>query len=101
MLRGDSRRRRTDLKALARVTGDCGMELVPLKGSAAAYRVYSRGVGASAHARRTRFIPTRRQILHDRIAVSAYQRGLQLSLAPEDFHATGFTVAAISREKSG
>jgi len=91
-----------DLKALARVTGDRGMELVPLK-EVQPLTGYIRGGVTVLGARKAYPVYLdETAILHDRIAVSAGQRGLQLLLAPEDYtRATGATVAAISREKSG
>ncbi|MCC6264681.1 MAG: Cys-tRNA(Pro) deacylase [Bryobacterales bacterium] len=91
-----------DLKALARVTGDRGMELVPLK-EVQPLTGYIRGGVTVLGARKAYPVYLdETAILFDRISVSAGQRGLQLLLAPEDYvRATGATMAGISREKSG
>lgn len=91
-----------DLKALARVAGDRGMELVPLK-EVQPLTGYIRGGVTVLGARKAYPVYVdETAILFDRISVSAGQRGLQTLLAPEDFiRATGAATAAISREKSG
>lgn len=91
-----------DLKALARATGDRGMELVPLK-EVQPLTGYIRGGVTVLGARKAYPVYVdETAILFDRISVSAGQRGLQILLAPEDFlRATGAGTVAISREKSG
>lgn len=90
-----------DLKALARVTGDRKIELVPLK-ELQPLTGYIRGGVTVLGARKAYpvYIDDT-AILFDRISVSAGQRGLQMLLAPEDFmRATKATAAEVSREKS-
>lgn len=90
-----------DLKALARVTGDRKIELVPLK-ELQPLTGYIRGGVTVLGARKAYPVYIdETAILFDRISVSAGQRGLQMLLAPEDFiRATNATTADVSREKS-
>lgn len=90
-----------DLKALARVTGDRKIELVPLK-ELQPLTGYIRGGVTVLGARKAYPVYIdETAILFDRISVSAGQRGLQMLLAPEDFiRATNATTADVNREKS-
>jgi Cys-tRNA(Pro)/Cys-tRNA(Cys) deacylase len=90
-----------DLKAVARVTGDRKIELVPLK-ELQPLTGYIRGGVTVLGARKAYPVYIdETAILFDRISVSAGQRGLQMLLAPEDFiRATNATTADVSREKS-
>ncbi len=90
-----------DLKALARVTGDRKIELVPLK-ELQPLTGYIRGGVTVLGARKAYPVYIdETAILFDRISVSAGQRGLQMLLVPEDFiRATNATTADVSREKS-
>lgn len=90
-----------DLKALARVTGDRKIDLVPLK-ELQPLTGYIRGGVTVLGARKAYPVYIdETAILFDRISVSAGQRGLQMLLAPEDFiRATNATTADVSREKS-
>lgn len=90
-----------DLKALARVTGDRKIELVPLK-ELQPLTGYIRGGVTVLGARKAYPVYIdETAILFDCISVSAGQRGLQMLLGPEDFiRATNATSADVSREKS-
>ena len=90
-----------DLKALAKVTGDRKIDLVPLK-ELQPLTGYIRGGITVLGARKAYPVYIDETvILFDRISVSAGQRGLQMLLAPEDFiRATHATTADVSREKS-
>ncbi len=87
-----------DLKALARVSGNRRMELVPV-GQLPALTGYIRG-GVTALACKKPY-PVHLDesaILYEAIAVSAGVRGTQIVLAPQDYiAATGATLEAISR----
>lgn len=90
-----------DLKALAKVTGNRKMELIPLK-ELQPLTGYIRGGVTVLGARKAYPVYIdETAVLFDRISVSAGQRGLQMLLAPEDYiRATIATTAGISREKS-
>lgn len=88
-----------DLKALARLTGDRRVEPVGVK-ELLGLTGYIRGGVTVLGARKAFpvFVDEWMQV-HDRVSVSAGQRGLQIVLAPVDYlRATEATVAAIARE---
>jgi Cys-tRNA(Pro)/Cys-tRNA(Cys) deacylase len=89
-----------DLKALARAAGDRKMDTVPLR-EVQPLTGYIRG-GVTALAAKKEypvFVDEYAQI-HERISVSAGQRGAQLLLAPEEYlRAVKGAYAAISKEK--
>lgn len=90
-----------DLKALARVTGDRKIDLVPLKELQPLTGYFRGGVTVLGARKAYPVYIDETAILFDRISVSAGQRGLQMLLAPEDFiRATNATTADVSREKS-
>ena len=87
-----------DLKKLAGVSGEKRMELAPLR-EVEPLTGYVRG-GVTGLAARKAFPAFAEEAieLHDRISVSAGQRGLQLVLAPADYlRATGCTLADLTR----
>jgi Cys-tRNA(Pro)/Cys-tRNA(Cys) deacylase len=87
-----------DLKALARVSGDRSVELLPLKQVLAATG-YVRGAVTALAAKRELpvFVDARCQTL-DCIGVSAGALGTELILAPQDYlRAAAARVAAIAR----
>ena len=87
-----------DLKALARLSGDRRVELVPLK-EVQPLTGYSRGgVTALACKKDYPVFADENVQLHERIAVSAGMRGAQLVLSPADYlRATGAAVGPIAR----
>ncbi len=89
-----------DLKALARLSGDRRVELVPLK-EVQPLTGYIRGGVTALACKKDYPVYADEQIeLYDRIAVSAGVRGAQLVLAPADYlRATGAKVGPISRPK--
>ena len=89
-----------DGKALARVTGDRKVELVPLK-EVQQLTGYIRGGVTALGAKRDYPVYADERIeLFDVISVSAGVRGTQVLLAPGDYlRAVNGEVAAISREK--
>lgn len=91
-----------DLKALARVSGNRKTEIVPLKEVQPLTGYIRGGVTALACKKDYPVVADEWIELHERIAVSAGVRGLQILLAPKDYlHATGATIDAISRDKGG
>ena len=89
-----------DLKALAEVSGNRKIQLVPLK-EVLPLTGYIRG-GCTALGAKKAFpvFLDETAELFDTISVSAGVRGTQMLLAPADFiRATGATVAAIARDK--
>jgi Cys-tRNA(Pro)/Cys-tRNA(Cys) deacylase len=91
-----------DLKALARLSGDRRVELVPLK-EVQPLTGYIRG-GVTALACKKNYPVFADEViqLHERIAVSAGIRGSQLVLSPADYlRATGAAVGPISRRAEG
>jgi len=89
-----------DFKALAHAMGDKKVEMVPLKEVQPLTGYIRGGVTALGCKRDYPVVVDETIILWDRISVSAGQRGLQITLAPEDYvRATGATVAEIAREK--
>ena len=89
-----------DPKALARLTGDGRVDLVPLK-EVQPLTGYIRGGVTALAAKKSYPVYADELIeLHDRIAVSAGVRGTQILIAPADYlRATGATVGPIARDK--
>ena len=89
-----------DPKALARLTGDGRVDLVPLK-EVQPLTGYIRGGVTVLAAKKAYPVYADELIeLHDRIAVSAGVRGTQILIAPADYlRATGATVGPIARDK--
>jgi Cys-tRNA(Pro)/Cys-tRNA(Cys) deacylase len=89
-----------DLKALAAVTGDRKMEMLPLK-EVQPVTGYIRGaVTALACRKEYPVYIDETVILHDVISISAGMRGLQILLAPEDYvRAVSAQTAAIAKAK--
>lgn len=86
-----------DLKALARAAGDRKITLVPLKEVQPLTGYVRGGVTALAAKRDLPVYLDESALLHQAIAVSAGQRGLQLVLAPADYvRATGATVGKLT-----
>lgn len=90
-----------DLKALARLSGDRRVELVPLK-DVQALTGYIRGGVTALACKKDYPVYADQQIrAHDRIAVSAGMRGMQIVLAPDDYlRAVKATVGTLAREKA-
>ena len=89
-----------DFKALARLTGDRKMEMLPLKEVQSATGYIRGGVTALGMKKDYPVFADETMELWDSVCVSAGQRGLQITLAPADYlRATGATVGEISREK--
>jgi Cys-tRNA(Pro)/Cys-tRNA(Cys) deacylase len=87
-----------DLKALARLSGDRRVELVPLKEVQPLTGYIRGGVTALACKREYPVFADENIQLHERIAVSAGMRGAQLVLSPADYlRATGAAVGPIAR----
>ncbi len=91
-----------DLKALARLSGDRRVELVPLK-EVQPLTGYLRGGVTALACKKGYPVYADAQIeRYDRIAVSAGVRGAQLVVAPADYlRATRAKVGPISRPKDG
>lgn len=89
-----------DPKALARVTGDGRIELVPLKEVQPLTGYLRGGVTALGCKKDYPVFVDETVILWDLISISAGTRGLQIVLRPDDYtRAVGATVAAIARPK--
>jgi Cys-tRNA(Pro)/Cys-tRNA(Cys) deacylase len=89
-----------DFKALAHLTGDRGMEMVPLKEVQSITGYIRGGVTALGIKKDYPVFADETIELWDTVSVSAGQRGLQIVIAPADYlRATAATVAEISREK--
>jgi Cys-tRNA(Pro)/Cys-tRNA(Cys) deacylase len=87
-----------DLKALARLSGDRRVELVPLKEVQPLTGYIRGGVTALACKKNYPVFADENIQLHERIAVSAGMRGAQLVLSPADYlRATGAAVGPIAR----
>ncbi len=87
-----------DEKALARLTGDRRVEMVPLKEVQPLTGYIRGGVTALACKKPYPVFADEQIELHERIAVSAGMRGAQLVLAPADYlRAAGATVGPIAR----
>jgi len=90
-----------DEKALARLTGDRRVELVPLKEVQPLTGYVRGGVTALAAKRDYRVFVDETAELFDKISVSAGVRGTQILLAPSDYLAAVKAVAgSIARSKS-
>ncbi len=89
-----------DLKALARLSGDRRVEMVPLK-DVQGLTGYIRGGVTALACKKNYPVFTDQEIrVHDRIAVSAGMRGLQVVLAPDDYlRAANATVGVFARPK--
>jgi Cys-tRNA(Pro)/Cys-tRNA(Cys) deacylase len=89
-----------DFKALARLTGDRKIEMLPLKEVQSVTGYIRGGVTALGMKKNYPVFADETMELWDSVCVSAGQRGLQITLAPADYlRATGATVGEISREK--
>jgi Cys-tRNA(Pro)/Cys-tRNA(Cys) deacylase len=90
-----------DGKTLARVTGDRRVETVPLREVQPLTGHVRGGVTALGLAKRYPVYLDESAFAHDRIAVSAGIRGVQILLAPADYaRASGAVSAAIARPKA-
>jgi Cys-tRNA(Pro)/Cys-tRNA(Cys) deacylase len=89
-----------DLKALARLTGDGRVEMVPLK-EVQPLTGYIRGGVTAIGTKKSYPVFVDEMIeLYDRVAVSAGVRGTQILLRPADYlRATNATVGPIARDK--
>ncbi len=91
-----------DAKALARITGDRKMDLVPLKDVQPLTGQIRGGVTAIAQTRGYPVYVDETLELFDVVSVSAGARGTQILLSPADYiRAVAGTVGPISREKLG
>jgi Cys-tRNA(Pro)/Cys-tRNA(Cys) deacylase len=89
-----------DFKALARLTGDRRMEMLPLKEVQGVTGYIRGGVTALGMKRDYPVFADETMELWERVCVSAGQRGMQIAIAPADYlRATAATVGEISREK--
>ena len=89
-----------DLKALAKLTGDGRVEMVPLKDVQPLTGYIRGGVTALATKKPYPVFADELIELHERIAVSAGIRGTQIVLAPADYlRATNATLGPIARDK--
>ncbi len=87
-----------DLKALARLSGDRKVEMVPLRDVQPLTGYIRGGVTALGCKKDYPVYVAEDILLHDRIAVSAGIRGTQLLLAPDDYlRATCATLGPIAR----
>jgi Cys-tRNA(Pro)/Cys-tRNA(Cys) deacylase len=90
-----------DEKALARLTGDRKIELVPLKEVQPLTGYIRGGVTALASKRAYPVFVDETVVLFDTVSVSAGVRGMQVVLAPVDYlAAVNGTVGAIARNKT-
>jgi len=89
-----------DFKALARLSGDRSMEMVPLKEVQTVTGYIRGGVTALGMKKDYPVFADETMELWNEICVSAGQRGLQILIAPADYlRATAATVGGIAREK--
>jgi Cys-tRNA(Pro)/Cys-tRNA(Cys) deacylase len=89
-----------DLKALARLTGDRKIEMLPLKEVQSVTGYIRGGVTALGMKKDYPVYADETMELWELVCVSAGQRGLQVVIAPADYlRATGATIGEISREK--
>ncbi|HEY5910043.1 MAG TPA: Cys-tRNA(Pro) deacylase [Verrucomicrobiae bacterium] len=87
-----------DLKALARVSGNRKMELVPVSQLAQLTGYVRGGVTALACKKNYPVYLHETALLHDCVSISAGVRGTQILLAPQDYlKATAATCGVISR----
>ncbi|HVJ04524.1 MAG TPA: Cys-tRNA(Pro) deacylase [Candidatus Saccharimonadales bacterium] len=90
-----------DFKALAQITGDRKVEMVPLKEVQSVTGYIRGGVTALGMKKEYPVFVDETIELWDTVSVSAGHRGLQIIIAPADYlSATHATVAELSREKS-
>jgi len=90
-----------DAKALARITGDRQVEMVPLKDVQQVTGYIRGGVTVLGAKREYPAYADETIELFDVISVSAGARGTQILIAPADYlRVTGARVAAIARDKS-
>ena len=90
-----------DFKALAQLTGDRKVEMVPMKEVQSVTGYIRGGVTALGMKKDYPVFADETIELWETVCVSAGQRGLQITIAPADYlTATGATVGEISREKS-
>lgn len=91
-----------DPKALARLSGDKHVEMVPLKEVQPLTGYLRGGVTALACKKNYPVFADQRIQTHPLIAVSAGMRGAQLILAPQDYlRATRATIGPIARPQAG
>lgn len=91
-----------DLKALARLSGDRRVEMVPLKDVQSLTGYIRGGVTAVACKKDYPVFADQQIRAHDRVAVSAGMRGMQIVLAPDDYlRAVAGTVGIVARAKPG
>jgi Cys-tRNA(Pro)/Cys-tRNA(Cys) deacylase len=89
-----------DFKALARLTGDRSIEMVPLKDVQSVTGYIRGGVTALGTKKDYPVFVDETMELWEEVCVSAGQRGMQLLLAPADYlRATAARVGEIAREK--
>lgn len=89
-----------DLKALAQLTGDRKIEMLPLKEVQSVTGYIRGGVTALGMKKDYPVFADETIELWDEVSVSAGQRGLQIILAPADYlRATAAVTGEISREK--
>ena len=89
-----------DLKALAHLTGDRKIEMLPLKEVQSVTGYIRGGVTALGMKKDYPVFVDETMEMWDTVCVSAGQRGLQIVLAPADYlRATSGTVGEIAREK--
>jgi len=89
-----------DFKALAHLTGDRKIEMLPLKEVQSVTGYIRGGVTALGMKKDYPVFADETMELWDTVCVSAGQRGLQIVVAPADYlRATQATVGEISREK--
>jgi Cys-tRNA(Pro)/Cys-tRNA(Cys) deacylase len=89
-----------DFKALARLTGDRKIEMLPLKEVQSVTGYIRGGVTALGMKKNYSIFADETMELWDTVCVSAGQRGMQILLAPADYlRATVATVGEISRQK--
>ncbi len=89
-----------DFKALARLTGDRKIEMLPLKEVQSVTGYIRGGVTALGMKKEYPVFADETMELWERVCVSAGQRGMQIVIAPSDYlRATSAAVGEISREK--
>jgi Cys-tRNA(Pro)/Cys-tRNA(Cys) deacylase len=89
-----------DFKALARLSGDRSMQMVPLKEVQSVTGYIRGGVTALGMKKEYPVFADETMELWDEVCVSAGQRGLQILLAPADYlRASKATLGEIAREK--
>lgn len=90
-----------DPKALAKVTGDRKVEMLPLKDLQATTGYIRGGVTALGLKKAFPVVVDETMELWDEVCVSAGMRGMQIAIAPEAYiRAVGAKVAEISRPKA-